>query len=374
MMSKNISFLWSVLTDTPKPDVVSINLTPYCNQRCKYCEIGNGKVKPTKPLLTFDDLKWIIDQMQETGIPLISIGGGEPLTVPWLWDVIRYAHEKGINTEIITNGMLIPTLDGDKRSCLKLTSNVSVSIDAYDPEIQDYLRGVPGAFWKQRCGVEILQKNKIPYSIATVLSGYNHSKISELVRIMDTHGARFVKFQPVWQGSNFPEVDGIDKKPLGVQAGHIPVLLSELQSITEFEKVSDVKTNAGELLDWIESYLSEVRSEPVYKNYVNKYRCHTIHSIITINYYGEILPCNYQKPEGNINSRENITSLWNTACNETRKTFKKDWYMPECFGCTCSLEMGIICSGIRYPIKNRSVLPKIAGMVRNKLEKRKALQ
>lgn len=179
MITKNISFLTRILIDKPKPEVVSINLTPACNQRCKYCEIGAGKVKVVKPLLTEGDVKWIIDQMADQGIPLLSMGGGEPLLVPWLWEILEYADMKGIKTELVTNGMRVPDLTPEQVGLLRKTSNISVSIDSINAGHEDYIRGVDGALKKQMEAIKLLRFGGIPFSIATVLSNINYQDLEE---------------------------------------------------------------------------------------------------------------------------------------------------------------------------------------------------
>ncbi len=66
----------SLYLNIPSPVSVSINLTNKCNQHCIYCEIGQGHVKSKKQLLALEDLKWIIDEMNVSGIPLLDLGGG----------------------------------------------------------------------------------------------------------------------------------------------------------------------------------------------------------------------------------------------------------------------------------------------------------
>jgi MoaA/NifB/PqqE/SkfB family radical SAM enzyme len=107
---------------------------------------------------------------------------------------------------------------------------------------------------------------------------------------------------------------------------------------------------------------------------VEKYHCHTIHSIITINYYGDILPCNYLQAQHNINERKPLVELWNQTCAESRKLFRGGWYHKECCGCTSSIEMGVLCSGIRYPFHNIRAIPKIAGIAISKMRKQRAFK
>ena len=106
-MKQYINLLKSLYLNIPAPLSVSVNLTNKCNQHCIYCEIGQELVKTEKPLLVLDDLKWIIDEMNQLGIPTLSLGGGEPLLFKDIFEVIRYAHKFGIKSSIMTNGMLI---------------------------------------------------------------------------------------------------------------------------------------------------------------------------------------------------------------------------------------------------------------------------
>jgi MoaA/NifB/PqqE/SkfB family radical SAM enzyme len=105
-MKEHIKILKSLYLNIPSPLSVSVNLTNKCNQHCIYCEVGQGLVKTEKPLLVLDDLKWIIDEMNRSGIPTLGLGG-EPLLFKDIFGVIQYAHEFGIKSGIMTNGMLI---------------------------------------------------------------------------------------------------------------------------------------------------------------------------------------------------------------------------------------------------------------------------
>lgn len=74
-MKQYINLLKSLYLNIPSPISVSVNLTNKCNQHCVYCEVGQGLVKTEKPLLVPDDLKWIIDEMNRSNIPTLSLGG-----------------------------------------------------------------------------------------------------------------------------------------------------------------------------------------------------------------------------------------------------------------------------------------------------------
>jgi MoaA/NifB/PqqE/SkfB family radical SAM enzyme len=371
-LSDDISYLREILTDRPKPKGVSINLTQQCNQRCRYCEIGNRLLKPEKPPLEFEDVCWVIDQMAEEGIPLIAMGGGEPLLVNWLGAILKYTSIKKVKTRVLTNGMRIRELNEEDLSSLKHSYDVLVSIDSIKPEHQDYLRGVPGALERQIQGIKILHREKIPYSVATVISDINCLDLLDLVSVMDYYGARFVLFQPVWIGSNYPGTDAVDKRPLIVTEAHIPLLYSQLQQVIEYEKTHAIKTNAGDIIEWIVEYLKkEFEDKPFFESFVNRYWCNSIHSVITINYYGEMLPCNYLTPRANIKNRkdgDSLSEMWNAVCEDSRQTLKAGQFFPECVYCTNNIEKSLICSGIRYPIHNFKIWWNIGKKIVKKRE------
>ena len=88
-----------------KPISVFWEPTEYCNLQCKHCYTNSG---PNKSLeIKFSKAQKIVDQLYEEGIYSIGLGGGEPLTLPFLCDLIKYINSKGMQISISTNGLLL---------------------------------------------------------------------------------------------------------------------------------------------------------------------------------------------------------------------------------------------------------------------------
>ncbi|OLS20423.1 MAG: Cyclic pyranopterin monophosphate synthase [Candidatus Heimdallarchaeota archaeon LC_3] len=83
---------------------VNIHLTRACNYRCKFCF---AHFNDEKGVLSFDDWKFIIDQLFLHGTEKITFVGGEPLLYHDIEKLLKFTHEKGITTCIVTNGSLI---------------------------------------------------------------------------------------------------------------------------------------------------------------------------------------------------------------------------------------------------------------------------
>ena len=140
-----------------------------------------------------------------------------------IFEVIRYAHEFGIKCNILTNGMLLPRLSQDKIELLKeCNSTVSVSIDSFSTDREEYIRGVKNALSLPIKGINILLKQQIPITIETVISAHNYQDLFDVVVNANRLGAKSVAFQPVIFVSCFPEVEPIpDKKSFNVLPGHL---------------------------------------------------------------------------------------------------------------------------------------------------------
>jgi len=95
----------------------------------------------------------MINELGKMGVAYFSFSGGEPLLVPYLFDLLAYAKESGIlYTHIVSNGYL---MDAKRAKLLSGAdvSEISFSLDG-EEEAHDKKRGMPGAFQKVIQAVE----------------------------------------------------------------------------------------------------------------------------------------------------------------------------------------------------------------------------
>jgi MoaA/NifB/PqqE/SkfB family radical SAM enzyme len=348
----------------PKPSCIGINLTNKCNQHCIYCEIGQGMVKTGKPLLTLDDLKWIIDQMHQAEIPTLVLGGGEPFLFRDIFETIQYAYKVNVKCSILTNGMLLTTLPQDKINLLKeCKTHIKVSIDSFSDDSQERIRGVKNALSLSRDGIRRMVEHKIPVSLATAISVYNYKDLFDVVTNAKKMGVSDVAFQPIVHISNFPEVAPIkNKKDLNVLPEHLGEIKDQFRRIMAIEKENQIKTNVSVLRHWLAKYIKSVSSAVAddffFNRLVNRLWCVSLYSEIIINYYGDILPCNMLKPVKSIKDRagKSLLELWNESCESTRLMFKKRQYPRECRSCVCDFAFNLAGSVRKYPFSNFRML------------------
>lgn len=150
------------------PQVITVGVTYSCQCRCVHCSSGVPKLKQSlkdKEMTTWQ-IKDLIDQAIEMGIPRITFFGGEPLMRKDIFELIRYANSKGMMTRINTNAFALNAKVVMKLKESGLT-HCDVSIDDSNPAIHDKLRGVPGLFHRATKGIALLRKHKIICQIVT---------------------------------------------------------------------------------------------------------------------------------------------------------------------------------------------------------------
>ena len=165
------------------PCHIDCELTTKCNLRCIMCRVSYNPIPFEDMPLTM--VKAIIDEFAEKGGCSIKFTYlGEPLLYPHLFEVIKYAKDKGItDTMIATNGILLD----DYKECIRLIKSgldfIIFSVDSQYPKTYEKIR-VGGDLDKVKRGLINLNiqkqalKSKIPrIQIQAIIMDSNREEI-----------------------------------------------------------------------------------------------------------------------------------------------------------------------------------------------------
>ena len=161
-------------------------MTTACNLDCIHCHTSGGKPAPDE--LTTDEAKRLLDQLAR--IPefrMMAFTGGEPLLRDDLVELLAYSRALGFTNTIATNAVLV---DNAVAKHLKRCGVViaAVSLDGFDAQTHDRVRGQAGAFDKAVEGMRALRKAGILLHINITAMEYNMDQMEPLMTLVDELG------------------------------------------------------------------------------------------------------------------------------------------------------------------------------------------
>jgi len=184
-------------------------LTEGCNLACRHCWIAPHyqTADHSYPALDLDLFKSILRQAKAMNVSGVKLTGGEPLIHPQILDMMELIRTEDLSLTMETNGVLC-TPDIAKEIALGKNAFVSVSIDAADPEIHEWMRGVKGCFEAALEGVRNLVSYKFKPQIIMTIMKRNKDQMEPIVRLAEALGAGSVKYnilQPTARGEKMHE-------------------------------------------------------------------------------------------------------------------------------------------------------------------------
>ena len=124
------------------PGFLQLAVTNACNARCRFCSFPQV---PQADWVMADPARLArgLEAMRRAGIKYVCYTGGEPLLYSHLLDSLAQARRLGLETLLVTNGVLL-TPDLIQGLSVAGLQTLIISIDAASEEAHDRHRGVPG--------------------------------------------------------------------------------------------------------------------------------------------------------------------------------------------------------------------------------------
>jgi radical SAM protein with 4Fe4S-binding SPASM domain len=184
-----------------KPYLVGWEITSQCNLSCPHCFSAAAK-RPHNEMDTAE-CKNVIDDLAQLGVSIIGWTGGEPLLREDLEELIDYARQKGIKSNITTNAVL---LDRKRAASLVRAGNraVQISLDGSTPERNWRMRrATEEQFYLIIDAMRICRELNVRLFMATLLGQENLDDAPEMIKLAKREGVesvRFCGYTPIGRG------------------------------------------------------------------------------------------------------------------------------------------------------------------------------
>jgi len=170
-----------------KPRLIFWEVTKGCNLRCIHCRATATELSSPLDLPTTKALN-LIEQVSQYALPILVLSGGEPLFRADIFQLARYAAERGLRVALATNGTLV-----SKEIARKIVDTgvrrVSISLDGADAGTHDAFRGIPGAFEAALRGFRNLKELGMSVQINTTIARHNAHQLPAVLELARAIGA-----------------------------------------------------------------------------------------------------------------------------------------------------------------------------------------
>jgi len=290
----------------PKPLGITLNITERCNLQCKMCRIWKRDIE--KEELSENDILQVITDMKKWGINRLNLSGGEPLLRKNLvFKVLSLCQKYDIETGMVTNGWLLDEKTADQLVSLGI-GRISISIDGIG-SIHDNIRGVNGSFDKAVYAIDNINKAKEKLDkrciihINTVVCNENLDGLMSLVD-MARHLKSIIWLQAFHNRDTERKLVKDIKDPLWISGDRLEKLNDVMDKIIDIKRrEKGIIGNPTKELMFIKKY---------FKDYdVERNECYAAFDNISIDSFGNVLPCWHWSSIGNIKDKD-IISIWNS--------------------------------------------------------------
>jgi len=305
------------------PILCGLVVTYACNMKCKFCNLPS-RVDKAKEIST-EDFKNIISEFASLGSTGIGFTGGEPLLRADIYDLIKFAKEKHMATQLTTNGILLNEINSKKLIDAGL-DDLGVSLESHNSEIHDDIRGVNGAFKKTLLGIRTYNKIKkasksgADITVSTVLTRKNYEDIDEFIE--------------------FCKKEGIDNISFGLVQDEFTSENLNINDQKKFEAVvNKIKSYAlkGEMVDNSLEYLNDL------KNGLNQHKpCWAGYHSLYVDCFGNFFPCFYYMENNKVInnlSQTSVKEIWKSS--EYQVLRKELLHCHDCFF-ICQMELNCL--------------------------------
>lgn len=187
-----------------RPVSIVFLLTERCNAKCLHCNIWMNRGQENSP--TFEQWQTVLTDMRRWLGPVqVTFSGGEALLKPYTIDLIRHAHDLGLNLELLTHGWWEDQTKIEKVALAK-PWRVTISLDGIG-EVHNIVRGKPNFWEKTSRTIDTLRRmrkeHKLGYTIRlkNVIMSHNLSDTLKVAEFANQDGMD-VFYQPIEQNYN----------------------------------------------------------------------------------------------------------------------------------------------------------------------------
>lgn len=311
------------LPNPPQKPLMSayFTVTRWCDLGCPYCYQGlNNRVNTD---MSLENARLALQRIQAVNPDCqINVTGGEPFSHKRILEILDLIDEMEFDFVILSNGTYVDEKVANHLKGLKGFKYIQISLDGASAETHELTRG-KGHFPKAMRGIQSVIDAKLPFKIAPTLHEANLHELTTLAELALNNGG--------WLSPN-----QLKELPhAGLNYTHVSLSNESLRQA--LRQVNDHLVAKYGLARFIEIARKYSGNDPEVCSVTqpnSKFICGMAHSLIDIDWNGDVYPCHLSKgPEliiGNVFA-EDFEAIFRRV--EERGIRVKSHEIEKCSGC-----------------------------------------
>jgi len=308
---------------TESRPLVVWNVTNRCNLRCLHCYATAMDVEDPHELTT-DEGKRLIDDLADTGCPVLLFSGGEPYLRGDVLELGSYAAQRGLRPVLSTNGTLI-TVDVAEKTRDAGFQYVGISLDGLE-ERHNRFRRADDAFGKALDGMRNCMAAGLKVGLRFTVMKQNLADLDGVLDIVEREGVpRFCLYHLVYsgRGRNLMDQDLGKDERRGMVEHLIEKTFDWNRRGVEVELLTTDNHADGVM---IERYIAQHQPErlaEVRELLMRHGGCSAGRKFACVDAHGDVHPCQFWRHVslGNVRERK-FSEIWNDTGNELLRKLK----------------------------------------------------
>ena len=310
-----------------------------CNCRCVMCDIW--KANHLRQEISLNELEKHVSTFRKLNVREVVFSGGEALMHSNLWNLCALLKKNGIRLTLLSTGLL---LQKNAEAVIQCLDKVIVSVDG-SRTVHDRIRNIPNGYEKLSGGVAAIKKLKedFPVTARCVLQRHNFADYVNTVRSAKTLGVDQISFlaadisTPAFNRDSTLPYERAGEIALNTEETDLfeNILQNSFRELQRDYRSRFIAESPEKMMNILRYYRalngkSDFRASPCNAPWVS--------AVIESN--GDVMPCFFHKPYGNIYNDSFIDIINSREAVSFRKNLKvaKD---GTCRKCVCSLKIGI---------------------------------
>jgi MoaA/NifB/PqqE/SkfB family radical SAM enzyme len=280
-------------------------ITRKCNYRCRGCNVWKEQDKRE---LSTEEVKRGLDILKDLGIVELVISGGDPLLRKDAPEIIKHASNLFVTTVYDNGSMAKQNLEA-----LRNVDFVAISIDSLDPEKNDYIKAVPGAWKKAVDAVETLHNEGINVSVTPTISQLNLYEIVDITNHFTQKGI------PVWYCLYTFDQTGDENQLFRIGKANDEFIIKDKQAMVKLcDTLIKMKKKNRNIL--ITTKLLQVL-RALFLEGKRTWECRALQNFLVLDHLGRIAGCHNHNFVGSV---FDLPEIWHSEkFNTLRKTYNE---------------------------------------------------